>query len=193
MIRTINNIIRTLLFQAKLPPIYWVKALHMATHLLNILPSTSINNDIPFQKLFNKPPPYTQLRVFGCLCYPNLHTTHKLEPRSTPCVFLGYPTNHRGYRCLDLKTKKIIISRHVTFDETIFPFCDKPIPKPPTYTFLDDEYIYQPIPSHLQSTHTTPADNQTIPETQTIPENQTILETQTTPPETTDDPHLLAL
>lgn len=35
MIRTINNVIRTLLFQAHLPPQYWVEALFMATHLLN--------------------------------------------------------------------------------------------------------------------------------------------------------------
>ncbi|GJR79239.1 ribonuclease H-like domain-containing protein [Tanacetum coccineum] len=47
MVRTINNLIRTLLFQANLPPTFWVKAFNMATHLLNILPSTAIANDIP--------------------------------------------------------------------------------------------------------------------------------------------------
>ena len=97
MIRTINNFIRTLLFQAHLPPQYWTEALFMATHLLNILPSTAIKNEIPYTKLFNKQPSYTHLRVFGCLCYPYIHTTHKLQARSTPCVFLGYPTNHRGF------------------------------------------------------------------------------------------------
>ncbi|GJW61051.1 ribonuclease H-like domain-containing protein [Tanacetum coccineum] len=39
MIRTINNLIRTLLFQAHLPPNYWTEALNMAVYLLNILPS----------------------------------------------------------------------------------------------------------------------------------------------------------
>lgn len=67
MIRTINNIIRTLLFQAHIPPQYWVEALHMASHLLNITPSTSINNDTPFTKLFHKTPSYSHLRVFNCL------------------------------------------------------------------------------------------------------------------------------
>ncbi|GKB87010.1 ribonuclease H-like domain-containing protein [Tanacetum coccineum] len=51
MVHTINNIIRTLLFQANLPPTFWVKALNMAVHLLNILPSTAINNDIPYTRL----------------------------------------------------------------------------------------------------------------------------------------------
>ena len=69
MLRTINNLIRTLLFQAHMPPSYWVEALNMAAHLLNLLPSTAINNEIPITKLYNQTPTYEHLRVFGCLCY----------------------------------------------------------------------------------------------------------------------------
>ncbi|KAJ9545643.1 hypothetical protein OSB04_025350 [Centaurea solstitialis] len=112
MIRTINIIICTILFHAHLPPIYWVDALNMATHLLNLLPSTFINNETHLTKLFYQKPSYTHLRSFGCLCYPRLFLDHKLLPRSTPCVFLGYPANHRGFRCLDLNTNRIIISRY---------------------------------------------------------------------------------
>ncbi|GJV81664.1 ribonuclease H-like domain-containing protein [Tanacetum coccineum] len=121
MVRTINNVICTLLFQAHIPPTFWVEALHMAAYLLNLLPSTAINNDIPCTKLFQKEPDYSRLRTFGCLCYPHLDSPHKLAPRATPCIFLGYPSYHRGYRCLDLSTNKIILSRHVTFDENQFP------------------------------------------------------------------------
>jgi hypothetical protein len=39
-------------------------------------------------------------------------------------VFLGYSTDHKGYWCLDLHTNRIIISRYVIFDETVFPFAD---------------------------------------------------------------------
>ncbi|KAJ9547560.1 hypothetical protein OSB04_020103 [Centaurea solstitialis] len=115
MLRTINNVVRTLLFHSHLPPTFWVEALHMATHLLNILPSTSINFDIPYYRLFQKHPYYSHLRVFGCLCYPHITTPHNLAPRITPCVFLGYPSQHRGFRCLGLSTRRIIISRHVVF------------------------------------------------------------------------------
>lgn len=124
IIRTVNDIVRTLLFQASMPPKYWVEALHAATYLLNRLPTKALAAPCPFFALFSKPPDYTLLRTFGCLCYPNLSATmpHKLSHRSTACVFLGYPSNHRGYRCMDLESRRIIISRHVIFDETRFPF-----------------------------------------------------------------------
>lgn len=123
-IHTTNDILRTLLIQASMPLQYWVEALHTATYLLNRRPCKPLQLETPYQILFHQPPQYTHLRVFGCLCYPNLlpTTPHKLAPRSTPCVFLGYSAEHKGYRCLDLKTHRIILSRHVTFDEQQFPF-----------------------------------------------------------------------
>ncbi|KAL4565815.1 hypothetical protein LXL04_029921 [Taraxacum kok-saghyz] len=45
MIRTINNMMCTLLFHSHLPPTLWPNALHMVAHLLNIFPSVSISND----------------------------------------------------------------------------------------------------------------------------------------------------
>jgi hypothetical protein len=78
--------------------------------------------------LFGSPPSYEHLRVFGCTCYPNTSSTtaHKLSPRSTRCVFLGYYSDHKGYRCLDLSTNRLIVSRHVVFDEASFPLAASP-------------------------------------------------------------------
>lgn len=56
---------------------------------------------------------------------------HKLATRSTACVLLGYPTDHRGYRCFDLATRCVITSRHVTFDESTFPYRDPSFTKNP--------------------------------------------------------------
>jgi hypothetical protein len=44
LIRTTNDIVRTLLFQATLPPAFWVKALYTANHLLNLRPSRAIQH-----------------------------------------------------------------------------------------------------------------------------------------------------
>ncbi|GKA53767.1 ribonuclease H-like domain-containing protein [Tanacetum coccineum] len=138
MIRTISNLIRTLLVQAHLPPNYWTEALNMAIYLLNILPSRAIDNAVPFTRLFETTPDYSILRTFGCLCYPHIDTTNKLQPRATPSIFLGHASNHRAYRCLDLNTNKIIISRHVIFDETVLPFSSMTPTASSSYDFLDD-------------------------------------------------------
>ena len=69
--------------------------------------------------------------------------------------FLGYPLNHRGYKCYDLSFGKIIISRHVIFDETQFPFAKLHIAHIQTYDFLDDgpnPYVVH----HFVSQYTTP-------------------------------------
>lgn len=139
MIRTVNNAIGALLFQAQLSPSYWAEALHVAIHVLNIQPSSSIGQSTPHSLLFGKTPTYSHLRVFVCLCFPNINNSnlHKSSPLSTPCLFLGYPLSHRGYRCLDLKTNRIILSRHVIFDESTFPAAQRQSSNNSTYTFQD--------------------------------------------------------
>jgi histone deacetylase 1/2 len=124
MIRTANNVMRTLLFQASMPPSYWADALATATYLINCLPTKTLHMGTPFLALYGTHPSYHDLRAFGCTCYPNLTSTtpHKLAPRSTLCAFLGYSPDHKGYRCLDLTSNRVIISRHVVFDETTFLF-----------------------------------------------------------------------
>lgn len=152
MIRTTNNIVRTLLIHANIPPNFWIHALDMAAYLLNILPTRTLHNKTPMELLFHKIPSYAHLRVFGCLCYPNLSSVspHKLAPRSTPCVFLGFPTNHRGYKCFDLSTNKFIISRHVTFVETEFPFQQLENFRTANYDFLNS-MDQSPLMVHMQA------------------------------------------
>jgi hypothetical protein len=128
IIRSINNVIRTLLIQASLPRRYWVEGLHTATYLLNHLPSKMIQAVCLYLILFSSAPSYEHLRVFSYLCYPNTSAIapHKLAPWSTQCVFLGYSSDHKGYHCLDLSTNRLIVSRHVVFDEDSFPLAASP-------------------------------------------------------------------
>ena len=66
VLRTLNNIIRTLLIHAHMPPPYWAEALATATYLLNRRPSSAVQNGIPFSLLYGSPLVYSHLRVFGC-------------------------------------------------------------------------------------------------------------------------------
>jgi hypothetical protein len=145
MIRTTTNMICCLLFQASLPASYWAEALHTATHLLNRLPSTTVSLPTPRFALYGTAPSYDHLRVFGCACYPNTSATasHKLSPRSTRCLFLGYSPDHKGYRCLDLASHHIIVSRHVVFDEDAFPLAGSS-PPPDLDSLLESDSITPP-------------------------------------------------
>jgi hypothetical protein len=142
MIRTTTNMIRCLLFQTSLPASYWAEALHTATHLLNHLPSKAMSHPTPYFALYDTAPTYDHLCVFGYACYPNTSATapHKVYPRSTRCLFLGYSSDHKRYRCLDLASHRIIISRHIVFDEDVFPLAG---PSPPTdlYSLLESDPV----------------------------------------------------
>ncbi|KAI3751228.1 hypothetical protein L2E82_22276 [Cichorium intybus] len=190
-LRTLNNIVRTLLAHASIPPSFWPHALQHATYLHNILPSKILNHKSPLKCLYQKDPSYLDLKVFGCLCFPLFPSTtiHKLQPRSTPCVFLGHPLSQRGYKCFDMSTNKIIISRHVMFDETKFPFSS--IHNTQSYSFLDDEifpFVFQedhvptspvtPTPTHNSPSQTPPGSSSSsadhIPSAPTSPSPTTI-------------------
>ena len=110
-----------------MPLRYWDDAFQTAYYLINRLPTPVIQNQSPFEKLFHCAPDYLFLKTFGCACWPNLrpYNSHKLQPHSLQCVFLGYSLLHRGYKCLHLPTGRFYISRDVVFLETLFPFFQK--------------------------------------------------------------------
>ncbi|BBH07832.1 transposable element gene [Prunus dulcis] len=113
-----------LLTHASLPISYWTYAFATAVYLINRMPTPTLNLSSPYHKIFQIAPNYSKLKVFGCLCYPWLkpYTSHKLEPRSKPCVFLGYSLTQSAYYCLDPSTSRIYVSRHVKFVESQFPY-----------------------------------------------------------------------
>jgi len=70
IIRSINNVIRSLLFQASLPPSFWVEAMQTATYLINILPTKTLSSSTSHFALFGTTPSYDHLRVLAALVIP---------------------------------------------------------------------------------------------------------------------------
>ena len=116
-----------LLYHAKIPLQFWDDAFQTACYIINRFPTSTIKNLSPFEKLFNHALDYNMLRVFSCACWPNLrpYNSHKLQPHSSPCIFLGYSLIHKSYKCLHLPSNRVYISGDVLFDETHFLFVDK--------------------------------------------------------------------
>ncbi|KAF7843277.1 Retrovirus-related Pol polyprotein from transposon TNT 1-94 [Senna tora] len=73
----------------------------------------------PFELIFDTKPNVSYFRVFGSICYvhvPKANRT-KLDPKARKCVFVGYDSCRKGWKCMDPETKKFITSRDVVFYE----------------------------------------------------------------------------
>ena len=119
-----------MLHTASLPLKYWSHAFLAAAYLINCLPTPILKHQTPLESLFQHKPNYDKLRAFGCVCFPWLrpYSDHKLDKRSKPCVFIGYSNTHNAYKCLDLTSNRVYISRHVTFIEHQLPLASKTSP-----------------------------------------------------------------
>lgn len=103
--------------------IFWVEAVLTSIYHISLLPTPTLNWETPHSRLYGSPPSYSSLRVFGCSCFPHLrsYVSNKLSSHSIECIFLGYSSQHKGYRCLDPTTGRVYISRQVIFNKTVFP------------------------------------------------------------------------
>lgn len=59
-----------LLHQAGLPVQFWLKALLTSVYLINRLPHSVVQFQIPYTLQFHTTPDYSLLKPFGCLCFP---------------------------------------------------------------------------------------------------------------------------
>jgi hypothetical protein len=97
----------------------WAEAASAACYLINRSPNSAIDFKIPEEVWTGKPVDYSNLRIFGCPTYAHVNNG-KLVPRAQKCIFIGYGSGVKRYRLLCADSKKVIVSRDVTFDESIF-------------------------------------------------------------------------
>lgn len=112
-----------MLSHASIPIKFWNHAFLTAVYLINRLSTTSLNGVVPYTILFKQDPDYKFLKVFGCACFPFLrpYNKNKLDFRSQECLFLGYSTSHKGYKCLN-SDGRLYIFRDVPFNEHRFSY-----------------------------------------------------------------------
>ena len=65
--RHLLEVTRALLFQSNVPKIFWLDAILSATYLINILPSTKLENKSPLEIICQRKHNIDHLKVFGCI------------------------------------------------------------------------------------------------------------------------------
>nr|GEZ58027.1 hypothetical protein [Tanacetum cinerariifolium] len=73
----------------------------------------------PYELLHNKLPDLSFLHVFGALCYPtnDRENLGKLQPKDDIGIFIGYAPTNKAFRIYNIRTRRIVETIHVDFDE----------------------------------------------------------------------------
>lgn len=157
-IRHITETGRALMIQSGFPETFWAEFYATAVYLINRLPTAVLSNQSPYSVMHNRLSDYDFLKTFGCRCFPLL--THfrknKLQPKTLPCVFIGYSDRHKGYKGLEVKSNRIYISRHVIFDESIFTYATDAGVISPVLSSNPSTATILSWPNTIYATHLTP-------------------------------------
>ncbi|GKF93139.1 retrovirus-related pol polyprotein from transposon TNT 1-94 [Tanacetum coccineum] len=68
----------------------------------------------------DRKPSIKHLHIFGCICYKTRddgENLDKMKEKGDPCVMVGYSTQSKGYRVYNKRTRLIVESIHIKFDE----------------------------------------------------------------------------
>ena len=117
--RTLVEGARSMLLDAKLAKSYWAEAVNTAVYLKNRCPTKAVKGKTPYEAWYGKKPNVEHLRVFGCTAYAHVPKDErgKFDSKARKCVLLGYDELIKGYRLLEVKSKRILHCRDVRFHE----------------------------------------------------------------------------
>ena len=121
--RTIQEMTKTLMTHANLPKGYWEEASKTAAYLRNRC-VTSKHEMTPHEALLGSKPDVSNLRTWGCRAYAVIpeELRRKLTDRSVEAILVGYAEKQKAYRLVNLKTRRLFLSKDVRFNENILGY-----------------------------------------------------------------------
>nr|GFA59467.1 hypothetical protein [Tanacetum cinerariifolium] len=158
---TLVEAARTMLIFSKAPMFLWAEAVATACYTQNCSLIHTRGHKTPYELVHNKKPNLTFFRVFGALCY---HTNDnedlgKLQPTADTGIFVGYAPSRKGYRIYNKRTRRIMETIHVQFNELTEPMDPVHLSTGPTPNFLTPGQISlglvpNPVPATPYASHT---------------------------------------
>ncbi|MBW0478480.1 hypothetical protein O181_018195 [Austropuccinia psidii MF-1] len=167
--RTMLDKALCMLGASNLPNMYWAGGVNTAAMLSNILPNSARLKNSPYTLCTGTSPKIQKLCTFGCRAIVTVLRNHRAwKLGATRCeeIFLGYKNRNTAYCVLRLSDSKFLTTKHVTFNQSIFP-CLKDNDTTNPHSII----IEAPDPEITTETHPTKDPITEIDESQPLPEN----------------------
>ncbi|GJX23542.1 retrovirus-related pol polyprotein from transposon TNT 1-94 [Tanacetum coccineum] len=136
--RTLVEASWTMLIFSKAPMFLWAEDVATACYTQNRSLIHTLHNKTLYELVHDKKPDLTFFRVFGALSYPTNDSEDlgKLQPTADIGIFVGYAPSRKGYRIYNKRTRRIMETIHVQFDELSEPMAPVQLSTGPAPMFL---------------------------------------------------------
>nr|GEU54361.1 hypothetical protein [Tanacetum cinerariifolium] len=154
--RTLVEAARTMLSATKVPLFFWAEAIATTCFTQNCSLVIPRHEKTPYHIINKRKPSVKFFYIFFSLCYivRDSENLDKIKEKCDACIFVGYSTQSRAYRVFNKRTRVIVETIHVNFDELTQMASDH------TFTVTTADATNQ-----CQQQHTTPLNSLTTPET----------------------------
>nr|GFB19066.1 hypothetical protein [Tanacetum cinerariifolium] len=108
-----------MLSAAKVPLFFWAEAIATACFTQNRSLVIPRHEKTPYHIINDQKSSVKFFHIFGSLCYivRDGENLDKMKEKGDECIFVGYSTQSRAYRVFNKRTRVIMESIHVNFDE----------------------------------------------------------------------------
>lgn len=118
--QTLMDRARAMILAHDLPKFLWPQAVSYSARIINCSPTRSLKDDItPFEGFWKRKPNIASLQEFGAFCWVLIQGEKppKIGSRSDGYRFVGLSDDSAGWQYYVPKTRKILTSRNVVFEE----------------------------------------------------------------------------
>ncbi|GKB93729.1 putative ribonuclease H-like domain-containing protein [Tanacetum coccineum] len=117
--RTLVEAARTMLSVAKVPLFFWTEAIAIACFTHNRSLVIPRHEKTPYHIINSQKPSVKFFHIFGSFCYivKDGENLNKIKEKSDACIFVWYSTQSRAYRVYNKRTRVIVETIYVNFDE----------------------------------------------------------------------------
>ncbi|CAI7819339.1 unnamed protein product, partial [Closterium sp. NIES-54] len=114
------EVAHTSMIYAVAPHFLWSFAVRYATHHLNLWPCVSLPGTSPTLQWMGEVGDASAFQVWGALSLVCDTTASKLSPCTLRCAFLGFPIDAPPWQSYHPRSRRVLSSQDVTFDESVF-------------------------------------------------------------------------